>query len=235
MKNFKQALAPLYAAVLLGLSGCASVNPVALAKLAAMDPLSADPQQISVAARLPEALKLRTGDLMMVVKTKDAFGPDAIDETFYLAVADAAPGDAGVIMPDDGEHLQTAQVAPQDVERLRAAQAKARALKAAGDKGKGSLTVSAKGGCKASEIGEEPLELNVYMQTETNGEWLPVVNALDLRRALGEEVLAKIRHVEDDSPPQMLNQSCCRPFCYDLIARHDRLYQRNMSLDSFAQ
>ena len=192
MKKFKRPLAPLYVAVLLGLSACASVNPVALAKLAAMDPLSADPEQIAVAARLPEALKLRTGDLMMVVKTTDATGPDAIDETFYLAVADAAPGDAGVIMPENGERLQTAQVAPQDMERLRATQAKARALKAAGDKGKGSLTVSAKGGCKANEIGDEPLKLNIYMQTETNGEWFPVVNALDLRRALGDEMLAKI-------------------------------------------
>lgn len=192
MKNLKRALTPLYVVILLGLSACASVNPVALAKLAAMDPLSADPQQIAVAARLPEALKLRTGDLMMVVKTKNAEGPDAIDETFYLAVADAAPGDAGVILPEDGERLQTAQVAPGDIERLRATQAKARALKTAGDNGKGSLTVSAKGGCKTAEIGDEPLKLNIYMQTETNGEWLPVVNALDLRRALGDEMLAKI-------------------------------------------
>ena len=193
MKNSKRALAPLYAAALLGLSACASVSPVGMAKLAAMDPLSADPQQIAVAARLPEALKLRTGDLMMVVKTNDAAGPDAIDETFYLAVADAAPGDAGVIVPENGERLQTAKVATQDVERLRTAQARARALKAAGGaKGKGSLTVSAKGGCKTADFAGQPLKLNIYMQTETDGEWFPVVNALDLRRALGDEMLAKI-------------------------------------------
>lgn len=193
MTNLRRASAPLLAAVLLGLSACASVNPAALAKLAAMDPLLADPQQISVAARLPESLKLRTGDLMMVVKSGGTAGTDTIDETFYLAVSDAAPGDAGVIMPDDGERLQTAKVAPQDLERLRATQAKARALKATGEaNGKGTLTVSAKGGCRIAEIGDEPLNLNIYMQTETNGEWFPVVNALNLRRALGEEVLAKI-------------------------------------------
>lgn len=193
MKNLKRALCPLYAAVLLGLSGCASVNPAGMARLAAMDPLSADPQQISVAARLPEALKLRTGDLMMVVRTKEEGGPDAIDETFYLAVTDAAPGDAGVIVPEDGERLQTARVASGDIARLRATQAKARALKAAGEgKGKGSLTVSAKGGCKTGEFGEAELTMNLYMQTVTSGEWFPVVNALNLRRALGDEMLAKI-------------------------------------------
>ena len=193
MKNFGQALAPLYASAFLALSACASVNPVGLARLAAMDPLSADPQQISVAARLPQALKLRTGDLVMVLKTNGVEGPDAIDETFSLAVTDAAAGDAGVIAPRDGERLQTARVAPQDLERLRAAQAKARAMKASGKhKGKGSLTVSAKGGCKTAELGEGPLKMNLYMQTQTGGERFPVVNALDLRRALGGETLGKI-------------------------------------------
>ncbi len=185
------ALASLGLAAIL--SACASVNPVGLAKLAAMDPLSADPQQISVAARLPQALKLRTGDLVMLVKTNGVEGPDAIDETFSLAVTDAAAGDAGVIAPGDGERLQTARVAPQDLERLRATQAKARAMKASGKhKGNGSLTVSAKGGCKMAELGDAELVMNLYMQTEANGEWFPVVNALDLRRALGAEMLAKI-------------------------------------------
>ena len=190
MKNFKRAFSPTYAAVLLALSSCASVNPVGLAKLAALDPLSADPQQISVAARLPQSLKLRTGDLIMAIKTAD--GPDKIDETFFLAVSDASPGDAGVILPAEGERLQTAKLATQDLERLRATQAKARALKAAGGaKGKGSLTVSAKGGCKTAEFTDEPLNLNLYMQIEASGDWFPVVNALDLRQALGEELLAK--------------------------------------------
>ena len=193
MKNFGQALAPLYAFAFLALSACASVNPVGLARLAAMDPLSADPQQISVAVRLPQALKLRTGDLVMVLKTNGVEGPGAIDETFSLAVSDAAAGDAGVIAPETGERLQTARVAPQDVERLRATQAKARALKAEGGaKGKGSLTVSAKGGCKMAELGDADLMMNLYMQTEANGEWFPVVSALNLRRALGAEMLAKI-------------------------------------------
>lgn len=193
MKNPGRIFVPLYAVVLLGLSACASVNPAALAKLAALDPLTADPQQILVAARLPESLKLRTGDLVMVVKTKDAQGPDSIDETFNLSVADAAPGDAGVIIPEPGERLQIAQVAAGDVERLRRTQAKARALKTVGGgKRKGSLTVSAKGGCRTSDIGGGPLKLNIYMQTETNGEWFPVVNALDLRRALGDDLLTKI-------------------------------------------
>ncbi|MGB8818927.1 MAG: hypothetical protein WCC66_13500 [Rhizobiaceae bacterium] len=193
MSLFRRARQLSYPIVMLALSACASVNPVGLAKLAALDPLSADPQQITVAARLPQSLKLRTGDLMMVVKTIETEGADKIDETFFLAVSDASPGDAGVILPADGERLQTAKLAPQDLERLRTTQAKARASKAAGGgRGKGSLTVSAKGGCKTADFGDEPLKLNLYMQTETNGEWFPVVNALDLRRALGEELLAKI-------------------------------------------
>ncbi|MGL4489248.1 MAG: hypothetical protein ACRCU5_07380 [Rhizobiaceae bacterium] len=175
------------------LYACASVSPIALAKLAAIDPLSADPAQIAVAARLPQSLKLRTGDLVMVVKTDITEGPGEIDETFYLEVKDAAAGDAGVIMPETNERLQTAEVARQDIERLRATQAKARALRATGDgKGKGSLSVAAKGGCKTADLNDQPLVMNLYMQIETNGEWFPVVNALNLRQALGEEMLAKL-------------------------------------------
>ena len=193
MPSSFQLPTPAAFVLIAGLSACASVNPVGLARLAAMDPLAADPQRISVAARLPQALKLRTGDLMMVVKTDATEGPDRIDETFFLSVNDAAPGSTGVIAPEAEERLQTARVAPQDIERLRATQAKARALKAAGGaKGRGSLTVSAKGGCKTAELGDAELVMNLYMQIETNGEWFPVVSALDLRRALGEEMLAKI-------------------------------------------
>jgi hypothetical protein len=180
-------------ALVVSLCACASVNPIGLARLAAMDPLSADPEQISVAARLPQALKLRTGDLMMVVKTNGKEGPAKIDETFHLLVADAAAGEAGVIAPEVGERLQTARVAPADIERLRATQAKARTLKASGGpKGKGSLTVSIKGGCKTAEMQGVELVMNLYMQTESNSEWFPVVSGLDLRSALGAEMLAKI-------------------------------------------
>lgn len=193
MKTLQNALVLIYVTGIVGLSSCASMSPAGLAKLSGIDPLSADPQQISVAVRLPESLMLKTGDLMMVVKTEGAVGPDAIDETFFLAVGETAAAGTGLEAPKDGERLQSARVAAQDFGRLRTIQTRARSLNAAnGAKGKGSLTVSAKGGCKASDPGNEPLKLTIYMQTETGGDWFTVVNPLDLRNALGEAVLAKI-------------------------------------------
>ena len=106
-------------ALIASLSACASVNPVGLARLAALDPLSADPEQISVAARLPQALKLRTGDLMMVVKTNDEEAPEKIDETFYLAVRMRQPAMPAIDPPEAGERLQTARVAPADIAAAR--------------------------------------------------------------------------------------------------------------------
>jgi hypothetical protein len=181
---------PVFAAALFSLVSCASVNPIGLAKLAAMDPLATDPAQLAVAARLPEALKLRTGDLVMTVKTDGATGADAIDETFLLDVKEAK---AGVIVPQAGERLQTARVAPSDIERLRTTQAKARTIKSAGGKkGIGAISINARGACKTAELPAGPLNLNIFMETEKDGGWFPVVSNLELRKALGAEVIAKI-------------------------------------------
>lgn len=184
---------PVLAAALFSLASCASVNPIGLAKLAAMDPLTADPAQLAVAARLPEALKLRTGDLVLTMKSDGAQGADAIDERFLLDVKDAKAGEAGVIVPQAGERLQTARVAPTDIERLRATQAKARVVKAAGGKkGKGSISINARGACRTGDLPAGALNLNIFMANETGGGWFPVVSNLDVRKALGADVLAKI-------------------------------------------
>jgi hypothetical protein len=184
---------PVFAAVLFGFVSCASVNPIGLAKLAAMDPLATDPAQLAVAARLPEALKLRTGDLVMTVKTEGTTGTDAIDETFLLDVKEAKAGEAGVIVPQAGERLQTARVAAPDIERLRAAQTKARAIKAAGGKkGRGSISINVRGGCRTAELPAGPLNMNIFMETRKDGGWFPVVSNLELRKALGADVIEKI-------------------------------------------
>jgi hypothetical protein len=191
--TYTRALKPAFSAALLSLTACASVNPAGLARLAALDPLSADPAQITVAARLPLALKLRTGDLIMVIKTEGAERTDKIGETFFLEVADADSGDAGVIAPEAGERLQTARIAPADVARLQAAQSKARAIKAAGKRqGRGSLSVAVKGGCKAAELGEGPLVMNLFMKTDNEAGYYPVVSNFELRKQFGDDLLAKL-------------------------------------------
>jgi hypothetical protein len=190
---FVRFLKPAFSIALLSLTACASVNPVGLAKLAALDPLSADPAQIAVAARLPLALKLRTGDLTLVINTEGAEGPDRIDETFYLDVADAAPGGAGVIIAEAGERLQTARIAPADIARLQKAQSRARALEASGkSRNKGSLSVAAKGGCKSADLGSGPLVMNLFMKTGDASGYYPVVSNFDLRKQFGDELLAKL-------------------------------------------
>jgi hypothetical protein len=193
MPVFSRSLKPVLSIALLSLTACASVNPVGLARLAALDPLSADPAQITVAARLPLALKLRTGDLILVIKTDVAEGPDKIGETFHLEVADAAPGDAGVIAPEAGERLQTARIAPADMARLKATQSRARAVKAAGgNRGKGSLSVAAKGGCKTAETAQGPLIMNLFMKTDESAGFYPIVSSFDLRKQFGDDLLAKL-------------------------------------------
>lgn len=187
-------LKPVLATVLFSLVSCASVNPVGLARLAAMDPLVTDPALLAVAARLPEALKLRTGDLIMTINTDGAQGADVIDETFLLDVKDAKEGEAGVIMPEAGERLQTARVAPADIERLRAAQTKAKTIKAAGgQKGEGSISINARGACKSGDLPDGPLNLNIFMSADKGISWFPIVSSFDVRKALGPDLISKIK------------------------------------------
>ena len=77
------------------LSGCASMNPMAMARLAAFDPLSADASQIAVAVSLPQSLMLRNGDLVMRIKVRSQDSATSFDQSFLLDIVDAGGSNAG--------------------------------------------------------------------------------------------------------------------------------------------
>jgi hypothetical protein len=175
------------------LCACASVNPMAMAKLAALDPLSADAAQISAAARLPDSLKLRNGDLVLRIKIDSKDSGMRLDERFLLDVRDGKPGDAGTISTLPGERLQLAKVAEADLPRLSAVQAKAKAHKAkAQHKGEGSLSISIEGGCKTAEPSTGALPISIYLSTEVESGYYPVISNMDLRKQFGNDLIAKI-------------------------------------------
>jgi hypothetical protein len=179
--------------VFLSLSACASVNPAALAKLVALDPLTADPAAISVAARLPESLKLRDGDLVMKIEIDGTESGIRLKEEFKLDIDDAPSNGAGTIVPGPGEVLQTARVTQADIERLKQVQAKGREHKAKSTKkDEGSLSILITGGCKSADIPTGALPVSIYLKTDAEVGYYPVFSGLDLRRQLGEKVIGAI-------------------------------------------
>jgi len=177
--------------VTLSVSGCASVTPSALLKLAAMDPLSADPKVLAIAAVMPAALKLRTGDVVLDISLQAPapFGP--VHETVLLEIVDGdkAPG---VAASPSFEHIQQARVAGKDVERLAAGLAKARAYRETGQRGgKGSISVTIKGGCRAGAVHDGPLTAAIYMRLKPGERFFPVTTAIDLRALFGKDGIAR--------------------------------------------
>lgn len=174
-----------------GLAGCASLAPGAAGKLAGLDPLSADPAALSLAAVMPVPTRLRSGDVVMTITLSAPAPHGPIDEAFALDVAAGAEAQ-GVTVNAETERLQVLKIAPADVERLRAAQARARAAKAAGVGAKGSLTVGIRGGCLDGPLGQGPLIAAVFMRAAPGEDYFAMLKPVDLRRLAGEEAIAKL-------------------------------------------
>jgi len=176
---------------LIGLTACGSLSPLALTKLAGIDPLQLAPEQMSVAAVMPVPLKLRSGDVVLHFKL-DApapYGP--IDETLPLEIVtgDNAPG---VSASPSFERIQVARVAEADVARLTAAQAKARAFKATGRKdGSGSISVTVKGGCRDGAINPGALAIELFMRSKPDEQYFRL-SSIDLRKLLPNDAIAKL-------------------------------------------
>jgi len=173
------------------LAGCASLAPGAVTQLAALDPLTADPQALRLAAVMPVPTRLRSGDVVLRVSLDQPDG--AIDESFALAVD--GPAEApGVVVNAGSERLQILKVAPDDLARLRAAQLRARENKAAG--GHGRLGVTIRGGCKDGPIGDGPLIAAVLMRTSEGADYFPVMRSVNLRTLAGEAAIAALPYCD---------------------------------------
>ncbi len=166
-------------------AGCASLNPAAVANLAGFNPLEADPAVIAVAAVVSKPLRLRDGDAVLRVKL-DVDDPEwRIDESISLEIVDQPSGGA-VPFDQASERVQIARIAENDQKRLAAAQAKARAYKAAGlPKGKGSLSVGLSGGCVDGVVDNGRLTSRMFMKTRREGSFFPLTRTIDLRKIGG--------------------------------------------------
>jgi hypothetical protein len=176
---------------LLALSACASLNPMALTRLAGLDPLQIAPEQMSVAAVMPVPLKLRTGDVVLhfAMDAPPPYGPINEKLPLEIVAGDNAPG---VSASPSFERVQVARVAQADMARLAAAQAKARAFKATGRKdGKGSISVTIAGGCRDGAINPGALAVEIFMRSKADEQYF-LVSSVNLRKLLSDDAIEKL-------------------------------------------
>lgn len=171
--------------VSLALSGCAGLGtpPASALKLARMNPMDADPGAIRFALATPPFLRLREGDVTVTVRydTDDPktsfleqYKPIITDET---ASAPGLPADAG------GARLVVVRFDRADSEAFRAMQARVKAYKAAGGKGKGSLTVAATG-CRTAPVPAGTIPMSAWLRAEAGEPYFVLMRDVDMRRTL---------------------------------------------------
>jgi hypothetical protein len=171
----------LPAPFLLALAACSAAVPGTAARLAAMDPLTADPAAIELVVILPEGLAITPGSARLEFGA--VRGTESRKGSFVLEDRPVTTGYDGAAR---GFALTEA-----DAERMRALQAEIGAWKREGD-AKGSLGVGI-GGCAVGEGPAPDAVGTVLVRMTEDGPFLPLIREGKLADLLGAEVLAAIQ------------------------------------------
>ncbi|MGL4238091.1 hypothetical protein [Tabrizicola sp.] len=180
--------ARLTALACLLLAGCASVVPSTAARLAALDPLTADPGAIEVVVILPEGLAVKPGSARL------EFGATRGTETRKGSfVLEDRPVRTAVAGPE-GSSARGFALTEADAERMRALQAEIAAWKREG-KARGTLGLGL-GGCGVGDGPAPDATGSVLIRMAEDGPFLPLIRDGKLADLLGAEVLAAIQPCE---------------------------------------
>ncbi|WP_044006221.1 hypothetical protein [Jannaschia sp. CCS1] len=161
---------------ILALTGCLSVNPVTLLRLAALDPLTADPTGMAVQMDLPDGVGVTDGSAFVRLQAETEGGAQ-FDEVFAL-VASAQ---------------QVWRIDPNEQDRFRAAQARAAAWeRAAPDATNGSFGAS----FSPCRLGEGPAEdafVSINIQLEPEASFLPLLSEVPILSLVEEGDMEALR------------------------------------------
>ncbi len=169
----------------LAMAACSAIVPTTAARLATLDPLTADPAAIELVVILPPGLAISPGTAEL--KLGASRGAEQLGESFRL---EDRPIATGIALPE-GATARHFALAEPDVARMRLVQAKIAAWKREGD-AKGSLGLGI-GGCG---IGAGPLpdaRGSVLIRMAKDAPFLPLIADGRLADLLGAETLAAIK------------------------------------------
>ncbi|MEZ5557112.1 MAG: hypothetical protein R3E86_00985 [Pseudomonadales bacterium] len=160
------------AGLIVCLSGCASLSPAGLIAAARLDPLETDPADLAVAAVVPLELRLRDGDVTLLFSYAPSGDDAAVDELFALRLVE--PADPATLGLNSNERAYVADIAPEDRDRLRRAQATVRRYRAMGDDGSGTLALDLRGACF---VGPRPdrLPFRGFLRTNRDDRFVQLV------------------------------------------------------------
>lgn len=168
------------------LAGCMSFGtpPASVMKLARMKPLEADPAAIRFALATPAFMRLRDGDITVTVKF-DTGDPKTGFVEQYKPVIDSGQAETpGIDRAGLGDaNVAVARFGEDDREGFRAMQARIKAFRAAGGKGRGSLAIGATG-CRVAPVQAGPIRISAWLQARPDEDFFALMRDFDLRARL---------------------------------------------------
>ena len=171
-------------ALALMLAACSSVVPSTAARLAALDPLTADPAALELVVMLPAGMAIIPGSARLEFGATR--GTESRSGSFAL---EDRPLPAGITAPEGATPVALA-LAPTDADQMRALQVEIAAWKREGG-AQGSLGLGL-GGCAVGAGPAPEAEGTVLIRLVTDGPFLPLIRDSRLVDLLGPEVLAAI-------------------------------------------
>lgn len=172
-----------FLAAALTLAACASVAPGTAARLAALDPVTADPAAIEVALLLPPGLQVAPGTAVLTLAASR--GDQRLSGDFRLQPR-PAPG----VAPPAGGSVAAFGLAPADLPRMRDLQAGIAGWRDAGA-AQGSLSVGV-GGCALGSGPDPDATGAVLLRLAPDAPFRPLIRPTRLADLLGPEMLAAI-------------------------------------------
>lgn len=148
-----------------GLAACSALNPVTLARMALLDPLTVPPGDVVVRLDLPEGLHVGPGDGVLEVAVARKSTGETIAERFELV---------------QSETLWA--LAPQDAARLSALQDRARSWPEEDREGTLSLAIS---GCSAGGGPAPGAVINVDISFDAGRSFAPLIRDLPASDVIG--------------------------------------------------
>ncbi|RVT82653.1 hypothetical protein DXV76_15545 [Rhodobacteraceae bacterium CCMM004] len=169
-------------------AGCGAVTPGGLAAVSRLDPLTVAPAGLAAAVAVPDRLRLTDGDAEMHMTVERGDGGVEVDERFDLRLSQPADAPAA----GAGERVYVARLSPADAERFAVAQARVRALRAAGVQGSGQLSIGVTGGCLERGGALTDLPVRTWL-SDGSGGFVALTGRRDLLEELDPETAAALR------------------------------------------
>ncbi len=178
---------------LLFLAGCMTVPISSIPKLMRQDFLTMDFEHVRVGLQLPANLSLRSGDAVMITRSRTD-GADEETVATYALVADTDAAALAKFRPEkrDGMLASVWRVKPEDVGRLAELQERVRRSRAQGPRIRGSTEIKIVKACFKGTFPAGPIYSSIYMKPAENEDYIPTSLDADLVKLFGATAIKSL-------------------------------------------